>query len=69
LAAKNLYALSSRYIGCENYPCSNCNVISSAEFFATVAQVDENCRAMQFDPLTQEQFQELEGIIERAGRG
>jgi aryl-alcohol dehydrogenase-like predicted oxidoreductase len=35
--------------------------------FRTVAQVDENCRAMAFGPLTEEQFQEVESILERTG--
>ena len=33
--------------------------------FRTVAQVDENCRALAHGPLTQEQFQEIEKIMGR----
>ncbi len=34
--------------------------------FRTVKQVDENAKAMQFGPLTQEQFMEIEKILGRA---
>ncbi|MEW5869839.1 MAG: aldo/keto reductase [Chloroflexota bacterium] len=34
--------------------------------FRTVAQVDENCRAMHFGPLTNEQYLEVEQILGRA---
>jgi aryl-alcohol dehydrogenase-like predicted oxidoreductase len=34
--------------------------------FKTVAQVEENARAMEFGPLSQEQMQEVERILERA---
>jgi aryl-alcohol dehydrogenase-like predicted oxidoreductase len=33
--------------------------------FRTVAQVDENCKAMQYGPLSSEQFQEVERIMGR----
>jgi aryl-alcohol dehydrogenase-like predicted oxidoreductase len=33
--------------------------------FRTVAQVDENCKAMQYGPLSPEQFQEVERIMGR----
>jgi aryl-alcohol dehydrogenase-like predicted oxidoreductase len=33
--------------------------------FKNVAQVEENCRSMQFGPLTSEQMQEIEHILER----
>jgi len=35
--------------------------------FRTAAQVEENCRAMEFGPLTKEQFLEVEQILGRAG--
>jgi aryl-alcohol dehydrogenase-like predicted oxidoreductase len=35
--------------------------------FRTVAQVDDNCRAMAFGPLAKEQFEEIEKILGRAG--
>lgn len=34
--------------------------------FRTVAQVTENCKAMEFGPLTPEQFAEIERILERS---
>jgi aryl-alcohol dehydrogenase-like predicted oxidoreductase len=34
--------------------------------FRTVKQVDENCRAMAFGPLTQAQFQEIEKLLGRS---
>jgi aryl-alcohol dehydrogenase-like predicted oxidoreductase len=33
--------------------------------FRTVAQVEENCAAMQFGPLTSDQMQEIEKLLER----
>lgn len=33
--------------------------------FRTVAQVEENCGALQFGPLTGEQIKEIDGILER----
>jgi aryl-alcohol dehydrogenase-like predicted oxidoreductase len=34
--------------------------------FKTVQQVEENCRALEFGPLSQEQFLEIEQILDRA---
>jgi aryl-alcohol dehydrogenase-like predicted oxidoreductase len=33
--------------------------------FRTAAQVDDNCKAMQYGPLSPEQFQEVEQIMGR----
>ena len=33
--------------------------------FRTVAQVEENCNAMQFGPLSEVQMQEIESILDR----
>jgi aryl-alcohol dehydrogenase-like predicted oxidoreductase len=33
--------------------------------FRTVAQVDENCKAMQFDPLSNDQMKEINSLLDR----
>ena len=35
--------------------------------FRTMAQVEENCGAIQFVPLTKEQMREIDQILERVG--